>query len=213
MRASFASFVLAACAIPQALATLFVTSPTDTTTCTAGTSCSITWADQGGAPTLAQIGQVTVGLYTGNSQQQTLLQLITPTPINAATTSTIQFIPDLSVGPNSSLYFIRFNAVTFKDPTTPTQPFLAFSHKFTLNGMTGVFNATVQSQINAITSAGSATPSNGLTTLSVSGANSKSTTPTATPKSSPSPTGAASTNHVGISAMVGVMAALGYWMQ
>jgi len=87
-----------------------------------------------------------IGIYTGNAQQQTLLQLIAPS-VPVATTSTVQFTVDPTIGPNGNEYFIRVESLTAVDPTT-SYPIESFSAKFTMAGMTGTFNATVQAEIN-----------------------------------------------------------------
>ncbi|KZT60030.1 hypothetical protein CALCODRAFT_493023 [Calocera cornea HHB12733] len=73
--------------------------------------------------------------------------------VNVATTASIQFTVDPTIGPDSSAYFIRFTSAAYHDPTTPTYPYEQFSARFTMTGMTGTFNATVQSQINGATGA------------------------------------------------------------
>ncbi|KZS97007.1 hypothetical protein SISNIDRAFT_450807 [Sistotremastrum niveocremeum HHB9708] len=145
--------VAALAAAPSVLATVFVTSPISSTTCTAGTPCTISWQDDGTAPALAAFAAADVGLWVGNSQQQTELQPIQQ-GVNVAVNSGIQFTPSASVGPNGNFYFIKFISEVAKDPSNAAIPAEAFSAKFTLTGMTGSFNASVSSQIAGITSAG-----------------------------------------------------------
>jgi len=204
MRATFALAAIASL-VPQALATLFPTSPVATTICTAGQSCSITWDDRNGNPTLAQIGLVRVGLYTGNAQQQTLIQAITTDPI-AASLGTVPFTPNAAAGANSKLYFIRFDAVNFTDPTT-LKPMLSFTAKFELQGMTGTFNATVQQQIDNISSSIGQTSGAPTSTTGASTTGTKSTSSTST--STTKPSGAASANQVALPLLGGALAALG----
>lgn len=141
--APFVALALAA----QALATVYPTSPVGTTSWTAGQQVSINWQDDGSSPTLQDFGDAKVSIYVGNAQQQTLLQSISES-VNVATTNSIQFTPDASIGPNGAQYFIRFESLAFKDPAQPQYPALAFSSKFTLSGMSGEFNSTVQAQID-----------------------------------------------------------------
>jgi len=151
-------------AASPALAELSVTAPIGTTTCTGGQTCAVTWEDNHSGVSLAQQGNCTVALYTGNAQQQTFLQPIAyPNSINVSQIQTVQFTVDPTVGPNSNLYFIRFSSTTLANPTSPTNPYLSFSAKFTLAGMSGTWNSTVQQQIAGITSAGSSATSTGAT--------------------------------------------------
>jgi len=155
-RAIFSFAALAAA--PSVLATVFMTSPIASTTCTAGTPCTISWQDDGTAPNLVAFGAADVGLWVGNSQQQTMLQPIQQA-VNVATNSGIQFTPLASAGPNGNFYFIKFISEAGKDPNNAANPAEAFSAKFTLTGMTGSFNASVSSQIAGVTSAGGAASS------------------------------------------------------
>ncbi|THH18887.1 hypothetical protein EW146_g2179 [Bondarzewia mesenterica] len=153
---SLIALVLAA--IPSTLATVFTTSPVATTSWAAGQSVTVSWQDDNTSPTIASFGAATIGVYAGSVQQQTLLQLISSS-VDVSTTSSVQFTPDGSIGPNSGDYFIRFASLNLKDSTNSQFPAEAFSSKFTLTGMTGTFNATVQSQINAAASAASGSSS------------------------------------------------------
>jgi hypothetical protein len=139
------------------LAELSVTAPVAGTTCTGGQVCSVTWQDNHSGVSLAQQGNCTIALYTGNAQQQTFLQPIAyPNSINVSQIQTVQFTVDPTVGANSDLYFIRFSSITLANPTSAGNPYLSFSAKFTLAGMTGTFNSTVQQQLAGITSASAA---------------------------------------------------------
>jgi len=81
--------------------------------------------------------------------------------IDPSQVSQISFTPDPSVGENYDGYFIRFTSVSLKDPnmTSINANVEAFSAKFTLTGMTGKFNATIQAEIS-----GSANPSGAAST-------------------------------------------------
>jgi hypothetical protein len=129
-----------------AFATVFVTAPIATTTYTAGQSAVVQWQDDGNAPTLAAFGPSMISIYVGNAQQQTSLQTLNAS-VDVSQVSSINFVPDASIGPDSSEYFIRFQSISLKDATQPQYPALAFSAKFTLTGMTGVFSPDVIAQI------------------------------------------------------------------
>jgi len=133
--------------VSSAFAALFVTSPTAAIGFTAGQVSNITWIDDGTAPSLSDFGLAKVSVYAGNSRDQTDLQTISDS-VDVSSPLFIIFTPDASIGPTGPEYFIRFESLNLKDATDPSIPALAFSHVFTLSGMTGTFNATVQSEID-----------------------------------------------------------------
>ncbi|KAI9438317.1 hypothetical protein H4582DRAFT_1954208 [Lactarius indigo] len=173
MLSSFLVLGLAAIA-PSALATVFVTSPTASTSFPAGQQATITWKDDGNSPDLKTFGPSFIGLYAGNQQQQTLLQSIA-SDVDVSAVSSVTWQPDATVGPNFNSYFIRFTSNNLPDPTQSQFKAEAFSAKFTLTGMTGTFNASVQAQISGTTTpAGSSTPlPSGSSTTSSSATTSK----------------------------------------
>jgi len=145
----------------SAFANVFVTAPVSSTTFPAGKPATLTWQDDGKQPTLQAFGPAIVSIYAGNSQQQTLLQTISPS-VDVSTTQAVIFTPDPTIGSSGNEYFIRFQSISLKDSTNPLYPALAFSAKFSLSGMTGTFNSTVQSQIDGQSTApigGTAAPS------------------------------------------------------
>jgi len=131
----------------SAFANVFVTAPVATTDFTAGKPCTVSWQDNGQQPTLQAFGPAIVSIYAGNSQQQTLLQTISPS-VDVSTTQSIIFTPDATIGPSGNEYFVRFQSISLKDATQSQYPALAFSAKFSMSGMTGTFNASVQSEID-----------------------------------------------------------------
>jgi hypothetical protein len=223
MRAfSAASFAVAAALVPQALAGVFLTSPVGTTSCKAGVNCPITWNDDGKPPLLKDLGSCSIALYTGNAQQQTLLQSISAS-YNMAQFGSIDWLPDASVGPNSNLYFIRIEALNFKSLDNPAVPYQSFSAKFSLTGMTGQWTPEISSQLQGLTSPGGMPPTTTPVAISTtppavsttppaaSGASSNSTKPTnASPsKASASASGSAKPNSAVKLGSVGAAGALG----
>jgi hypothetical protein len=130
----------------SALANVFITSPVASSTFTGSKQATISWQDDGTQPSLTSFGPAKVSIYAGNAQQQTLLQTIVPS-VDVSTTSSVQFTVDPSIGPNSNEYFIRVESLGLKDAKSPQYPALAFSAKFTINGMTGVFSQAILAQI------------------------------------------------------------------
>jgi len=143
----FSSTLVVLALSASALANVFATAPVASTNFVAGKPCTVSWQDDGQQPSLQSFGPAMVSIYAGNSQQQTLLQTITPS-VNVATTQSVIFTPDPTIGPTGNEYFVRFQSLSLKDSTNPQYPALAFSARFTMSGMTGTFNATVQSEIN-----------------------------------------------------------------
>lgn len=189
-------FVAVLAAVSPAAAELSVTAPIAGTTCTGGQVCQVAWEDNHTGVTLAQQGNCTVALYTGNSQQQTFLQPIAfPTAINVATTAAIQFTVDPTIGPNGSMYFIRFSSTSLQNPNSTGNPYLSFSAKFTLAGMSGTFNSTVQGQLAALSSTAGATATGATTTHATT--SSSHTTTTSSTASHTSTTGGALPNAAG----------------
>jgi hypothetical protein len=181
MRAATLFLALAA-ALPSAFATVYTTSPTATTSWQAGQEQSIQWIEDPNNPTpsLKDFGPTKISIYVGNSQQQTSLQLLSPST-DVSTISELKFTPDASIGPNSKEYFIRFESLAFKDPKQPQFPALAFSAKFELTGMNGKFTPEIQSQID------------GASSLPI-GPSPTSSTPPASSSSPPKSTGSSSSS-------------------
>ncbi|KAG6907538.1 hypothetical protein DXG01_008574 [Tephrocybe rancida] len=116
----------------SAFATVFITSPTSSSTFVGGQQATISWQDDNAAPALKDFGPS---------------KLIVPS-VDVSTTQSIQFTPDASIGPNGNQYFIRFESLGLKDAAAPQYPALAFSAKFTMSSMTGTFSPAILDQIN-----------------------------------------------------------------
>ncbi|TFY50144.1 hypothetical protein EVJ58_g11168, partial [Rhodofomes roseus] len=140
-----------------ALGKLYVTAPVDGTTWTAGQNQTISWKDDGSDPALTKFGKASVGIYT---RVQNIVS-----SVDVATTESIVFTPDPTVGANGDYYFIRFQSLSLKDANNSAFPAEAFSATFTMTGMTGSFNASehpeLGSMATAATSAAAGTQSAG----------------------------------------------------
>jgi len=183
------SSVLVAAALAQsAFAAVSFTDPTATAGFTGGQPATIQWIDDNNQPSLSVYGQCILSIYTGNSKQQTSLQTINSS-IDPNAVNSFAFTVDATIGPDGDEYFIRMESLQTKDPNDPTGllPLLAFSHTFTLSGMTGVFNASVQSQIDGQSTA----PIGG--SAAAPAATGAAATPSAAPNAAPSATVAGST--------------------
>lgn len=137
------SFALAA----SVLANVYITSPTADTTWTGGQEATIDWQDDGSSPSLASFGLAKFSIYVGNANQQTSLQLISGN-VSVANVSSLTFTPSPTIGPDSNEYFIRVESLNLKDASNSQYPALAFSAKFTLAGMSGTFNSSLQAEID-----------------------------------------------------------------
>jgi len=219
----FASVFAVLALSTSAYANVYVTSPVASTTFVGGQQSTVSWQDDGTTPSLASFGPAIVSIYAGNSQQQTLLQTITPS-VDVSTTQSIVFTPDPSIGPDANEYFIRFQSIGLMEGQYPA---MAFSAKFTMSGMSGTFNATVSSEIDGQSTApigGTAPPAAGstpaaapslpaATTSGLVTTTSKSAAATSAAKTT-SAAGAASTNGsarlagAGIAAFAGIAVAI-----
>jgi hypothetical protein len=212
----FTSSIVVLALSASAFANVFITSPVGTTTFTGGQQASVTWQDDGSAPSLASFGPASIAIYTGNSQQQTLLQEIAPS-VDVSTTASVVFTPNPTIGPNGDEYFIRVQSLGLKDATNPQYPALAFSAKFTMAGMTGTFNATVQAQIDGQSTApigGTAAASAPATSAPAVSTTIKKVTSTSAASTAKSTSTATSSNAAsklagaGLAGVAGVVAAL-----
>ncbi|KAI6035769.1 hypothetical protein EDC04DRAFT_2703836 [Pisolithus marmoratus] len=185
----FTSLIVSFALVASALANVYVTSPTASTTWTGGQQATINWQDDGSSPSLTAFGLASFSIYVGNANQQTRLQLISAS-VNVSNVSSLTFTPDPTIGPNSNEYFIRVESLGLKDALQPQYPALAFSAKFTLTGMSGTFNSTLQAEIDGQSTA----PIGGKTTSAASataGAAAKTTTGTAATTTKSAATGTA----------------------
>ncbi|KIJ64776.1 hypothetical protein HYDPIDRAFT_175306 [Hydnomerulius pinastri MD-312] len=209
----FSSAIVSIALAASALANVYITSPTASTTFTAGQQATISWEDNGQSPSLLQFGNATISIYVGNAIQQTPLQTIS-TNVNVSSTSSLVFTPQGTIGPNSNEYFIRVQSNSLMDPAQPQYPELAFSAKFTMAGMTGTFNSSVQAEINgqstapigAPSSASASAPSSMSMVAKTTAAPTTTTSSTGSP--SPSANAAGRPGITGLAGFVGAAAAL-----
>ncbi|KAI0267311.1 hypothetical protein BC834DRAFT_822438 [Gloeopeniophorella convolvens] len=209
----FSNFLvlLLAAAAPSAYANVFATSPTAATVWNAGQAVTIAWQDDGNAPNLAAFGPCSIGLFAGSVQQQTLLQEIADN-VDVSQVSSVPFTPQASVGPSGAYYFIRFTSNSLKDATQPQFPQQSFTAKFMLNGMTGIFNQTVQAEVDGSSvpvgapPATSNTPPASTPPASTSSSNSASSAS----KASSTPSGSAAANAKNGAGRVAASGVLGF---
>jgi hypothetical protein len=195
-------------------AKIFTVAPVAATKYSGGKEAVVRWQDDGSAPSLKDFGPAQISIYVGNQLQQTRLQTINSS-IDVSLESQVTFTVDASIGPDSSEYFIRFESIGFKDPDAPQFPALAFSAKFTLDSMTGVFSAPVLQQIAGQSTAplGGQTPAPTNSSPKPTAASTTKATSSSGTSSTPSPSpsqGAALNNRAGwvgiaLGAIVGSM--------
>lgn len=153
----FTKVLVILASVSAAFAVPYITQPVASTTFHGGQNATVSWQDSGSNPTLAQYGPCSISIYVGNAQQQTQLQTLNAS-VDVSKVNSITITPDPTIGPNSNEYFIRMESLALKDPNQPQYPAMAFSAKFTLDGMTGTFSAAVQSQINGQSTAPLSSP-------------------------------------------------------
>lgn len=79
------------------------TSPTATTSWQGGKPQRIEWINDPNNPTpaLSDFGPCKISIYVGNAQQQTSLQLLSPST-DVSKNNSLEFTPDPTIGPNSN---------------------------------------------------------------------------------------------------------------
>ncbi|KAK0498730.1 hypothetical protein EDD18DRAFT_1070313 [Armillaria luteobubalina] len=192
----------------SALATVYITDPVGSTVWNAGDTVTVSWQDDGTSPTLAAFGASKFAIAVGNSLQQTTLQVIAEN-VNVATTSTLQFIPSANIGPAGDEYFIRVDSNSLKDANNSQYPALSFSAKFTINGLSGSFNSSVQAEIDgqstaplagSSTSASGSSASSGASTTKAASSTSKAVSTSATAGNTAKATSSGTATHSGSAA-------------
>ncbi|KAG7451674.1 uncharacterized protein BT62DRAFT_441043 [Guyanagaster necrorhizus] len=121
---------------------LYVTEPSEGSSCHGGQNCTIQWLDDGTWPLLSSFGISTVGLYTGTQQ---LVQNIEP--VDTSTIHSLTFTPIPGAGPNSDTYYICFTSTSVFENGTAV---MAFSPFFQLDQMSGSFATPLESATASI---------------------------------------------------------------
>jgi len=137
-------FVLA----QQVFAGIFVTEPTSASNCSATLPCEVQWKDDGNAPSLATIGNCSIQVCSGSDQVQYCLYTVADSW--DVTNTSITYENDPHFGPTGQFYFLKFMALNYPNPANPTQPYEAFSARFTLVGMMGAYNASIEGLSTAV---------------------------------------------------------------
>ncbi|KAH8080137.1 hypothetical protein HD553DRAFT_276406 [Filobasidium floriforme] len=167
----------------KVLAGIYVTNPVADTVVQSGQTLTINWVDDGVYPLLGNIGPSSIALFTGSTFQQSWLANIAE-EIDVSKVGTVNWAVDPNVGPSGNYYFIRFTSKNLKDTTEAAYPHTAYSAKFTLENMSGSFNGTILSQINATSSSSTALSSR--PTSSGTGAISRASSTGSTPSTAQS---------------------------
>ncbi|SCV67388.1 BQ2448_4999 [Microbotryum intermedium] len=148
------SFLLSSAIVFSALASfahagLYIVDPVASSVCSGGKAFTIKWENHS-APSARSFGAVKVGLWTGLSTTQFLIQdlgTIQDPTRNPSLAVTIK----PAVGPNSDEYFIRFDPISGKDAKGAALQ--SFSSRFTLKAMTGKFSAAQQQAFKGVAAA------------------------------------------------------------
>ncbi|KAF4636312.1 hypothetical protein G7Y89_g1784 [Cudoniella acicularis] len=136
MRPSGALLSLLASA-PFAIAIPTFSSPTSDFSVAGGTAFTVTWTDDGTAPSIADLTTYTLHLYAGTSTTNSVVWSAPDGSFASGSSITIT-IPATTSGSSPDAYF--FGMVSTAAGGTVT----TYSPRFSLTGMTGVFPATVQ---------------------------------------------------------------------
>lgn len=167
--------------LQAAFAVPFFTNPIASTSATGGQKLRIKWKDNDKAPAYSAKawGNSTVYLAAGSQNTQFKLQTLASnvSPSRHSGSYTV----DKSIGPSGKYYFIRMEG---SEKDSAGNPVMAFSARFTLQGMSGKFNSTVLQA--AMGQEGSASSTSGMTSSKTSSSLSSLSSPTALAAASPS---------------------------
>ncbi|PAV19843.1 hypothetical protein PNOK_0477700 [Pyrrhoderma noxium] len=130
-----------------AYASVFITHPYSGITCSGGSSCTVTWLDDGTAPLLSDVGLSDIALYQGTD---TLVQQLASS-VDVSSSHELNFIPNPEAGPNSDDYWIMLKSQTARNPNDTSLPFTSFSGFFTLDNMSGKINDPIPSLTSTLT--------------------------------------------------------------
>ncbi|OCB92094.1 hypothetical protein A7U60_g576 [Sanghuangporus baumii] len=160
--------------LPTVLSSVFITHPYQDITCSGGSECTVTWADDGRTPLLADIGPSDFALYQGTNtlvqqlaagldvSQTRVLTFITlvqqlATGLDVSQTRVLTFIPNRNAGPNANSYWIKMTSLSAKNPNDTSQPYTSFSGFFTLDNMSGAEGSPIASLTTSLPISGSST--------------------------------------------------------
>ncbi|GJN88905.1 hypothetical protein Rhopal_001876-T1 [Rhodotorula paludigena] len=141
---AFSSAAVLALSLPAVLAKPFIYKPVAASHYAAGDSFTISWRDDGNAPSWTEFGRTSIGLYSGSSQVQYRLAQVGLIE-DASQTSEVRITIDPVWGPDSDQYFIRLDSEAATDASGA--PLQSFSARFALSGMTGAFPPVVEAAL------------------------------------------------------------------
>ncbi|KAL5513534.1 hypothetical protein ACEPAH_3933 [Sanghuangporus vaninii] len=139
--------------LPTVLSSVFITHPYQGITCSGGSECTVTWADDGRTPLLADIGPSDFALYQGTN---TLVQQLAA-GLDVSQTRVLTFVPNKNAGPNANSYWIKMTSISAKNPNDTSQPYTSFSGFFTLDNMSGAEGSPIPSLTTSLPISGSST--------------------------------------------------------
>ncbi|RDL38175.1 uncharacterized protein BP5553_05608 [Venustampulla echinocandica] len=142
MRVSKALTLLVASA-PLALADPKITSPAAGATVAAGTTITVTWADSGEPPSVADLTTYTLQLFAGTNAVNAPVKSLPVAQFAAGNSITLTVEPTIG-GSTKNAYFIGLLSVAKAGGTVQS-----FSDRFTLSGMTAEFPANIKAALAA----------------------------------------------------------------
>ncbi|KAI9049941.1 hypothetical protein LZ554_006088 [Drepanopeziza brunnea f. sp. 'monogermtubi'] len=146
MRLSYGLHFLAlAISLPWVAADVKFTVPAAGASIPGGTAFTVTWADSGNAPALADLTSYTLFLFSGSNAVPA--QLLNLKAATFAAGNTISVIVPVGTGATgTNVYFLGMLSVATAGGTVWN-----YSNRFTLTGMTGTFSATVMANNKLVT--------------------------------------------------------------
>ncbi|KAL2064093.1 hypothetical protein VTL71DRAFT_4587 [Oculimacula yallundae] len=144
MRPSILQSLLAAL-IPLVSADVKFTAPAPGASVVGGTAFTVTWADTGDAPALADLSSYTLFLFSGSNAAPAQLYQLSASTFAAAGKSVSVTVPVNTGGAGTNAYFLGMLSVATAGGTVWN-----YSNRFTLTGMTGVFSPAVEAGVKAV---------------------------------------------------------------
>lgn len=134
-----------AAVLPLVYADVKFTAPAAGASVPGGTAFTVTWADTGDAPALADLSSYTLFLFSGSNAAPAQLYQLSASTFAAAGKSVSVTVPVATGGLGTNAYFLGMLSVATAGGTVWN-----YSDRFTLTGMTGTFDPTVDAAVKAV---------------------------------------------------------------
>ncbi|KAF9029556.1 hypothetical protein BDZ89DRAFT_1065341 [Hymenopellis radicata] len=142
--------------VSTVVADVYITFPVSGSSMSGGSPYNLTWMDDGaGTYALSDFGAAQFSIAVGGTSEQVCFYVVDSrhwSDIDVSTTSMFEFTVDASIGGDSDGYFIRVDSNNLTDSDNNGYAMQSFSAKYTMDGMTGTFNSTMEALIADSTS-------------------------------------------------------------